>query len=211
LLPAAKSQGRAITLNGVLGQLDGASKSFRSLTADVSRTLVTVVVNDRSTENGTIEVRGDKMLLTMTAPDQRTFLRNGDMAYLYTPGLKQVQEYNLGANRDLADQFLELGFGTSGKSMQKGYEIKLLGEQPLGDKKDIELDLTPRSPGVLSQIAKVQIWLDTATWLPDQQQITQPSGDYSIIRYTKVVRNSNVPDSVFKPHWPKGTQRLKQG
>ena len=38
------------TLEGVLKQLDAGAKEFRSLTADIERTKVTVVVNDRSTE-----------------------------------------------------------------------------------------------------------------------------------------------------------------
>jgi hypothetical protein len=47
----------------------------------VERTKVTVVVNDHSTETGTLLVRGDKMLLQMKAPDARTVLRTGDNLY----------------------------------------------------------------------------------------------------------------------------------
>ena len=78
-----------------------------------------MVVNDRSTETGTIRVRGDKMLLQMNPPDARTILRTGDNLFLYTPGLKRVEEYNLGKNRAMVDEFLLLGFGTQGKSPEK--------------------------------------------------------------------------------------------
>ena len=47
------------TLDTVLRQLDMQSKTFRSLSADVERTKVTVVVNDHSTETGSLLVRGD--------------------------------------------------------------------------------------------------------------------------------------------------------
>ncbi len=210
LLHSANGQGRTFTVDGILRQLDDSARTFRSLSANIERTTVTVVVNDRSTEDGTLAVRGDKMLLQMTAPDQRTILRNGDNIWIYTPGLKQVQEINLGKNRDLADQFLLLGFGTSGSDLQKGFKIRYVGEEKLGDKTDVELELTPVSAAVLKQFSKIQIWLDETTWLADQQQFTETgSGDYLIVRYTKMVRNANVPDSEFKPHWPKGTEKVK--
>ena len=198
------------TLEGVLRQLDAQDKTFRSLSADVERTKVTVVVNDRSTETGSILVRGDKMLLQMKAPDTRTILRTGDTLYLYTPGLKRVEEYNLGKNRTLVDQFLLLGFGTSGKELQKSYLITLMGEPMLDDKKTVQLELTPKSQEVRNQISKIQIWLDESSWLPIQQQFYETgSGDYFIIRYSKIVRNPGISESEFKPRWPKGTERIK--
>jgi outer membrane lipoprotein-sorting protein len=206
---AAHGQAHTPTLQSILEQLDNSAKTFRSLSANVERTAVTVVVNDHSTETGTLLVRGDKMLLQMAPPDQRTILRTGENIYIYTPGTKQVEEYNLGKNRDLADEFLLLGFGTSGKELQKGFDVKLVGEQKIGDKKDAELELVPKAAGIRNQIAKVHIWLDETTWLTDQQEIIQAGGDYSTVKYTKVVRNPAIPDNQFKPHWPKGTEHIK--
>lgn len=210
-LPAAHGQGRTSwTLEGVLKQLDAAAKDFHSLSADVERTKVTVVVNDRSTSTGTILVRGDKMLLDLKTPDPRTILRTGDNLYIYTPGLHRVEEYNLGKNRALVDQFLLLGFGTEGKELQKGYLLALLKEEKLDDRKTIELELTPKSDAVRNQIAKIQIWLDESSWLPVQQQFYETgTGDYFIVRYSKVVRNPGISESEFKPHWPKGTEKIK--
>jgi outer membrane lipoprotein-sorting protein len=208
---AARTQARPTwTLNSVLEQLDAESRNFRSLSADVERTKVTVVVNDRSTELGTILVRGDKMLLDMKTPDPRTVLRIGDMLYVYTPGLKRVEEYNLGKNKSAVDQFLLLGFGTAGEDLRRGYLITVLPETTIGDHKTVALELTPKSDSVRAQISKIQIWLDESTWLPVQQQFFETgSGDYSIVRYSKVVRNAAIPDSDFKPRWPKGTEKIK--
>lgn len=203
-------QAHTWTLDAVLDQLDREAKGFHSLTAEVERTKVTVVVNDRSTEAGTIAVRGDKMLLDMKAPDARTILRSGDSLYVYTPGLKRVEEYDLGKNRAVVDQFLLLGFGTEGKELRKGYLITVLAEASVDDRKTVELELTPKENGVRAQISKIQIWFDESTWLPVQQQFFETgSGDYSIVRYSKVVRNPGIPDSQFKPHWPKGTEKVK--
>jgi len=199
-----------ITTQGVVRQLDEAARDFHGLSADFERTKVTVVVNDKSTETGSILVHGDKMLLELKDPDPKTILRMGDNLYVYTPGLKRVEEYNLGKNRALADQFLQLGFGTQGKDLQKNYLLTVLGEPTLDDRKTVEVELTPKSEHVRNQFSKIQIWFDEGTWLPIQQQFFETgSGDYLVIRYSKVLRNPGINDSEFKPHWPKGTEKVK--
>ncbi|MFZ0978949.1 MAG: outer membrane lipoprotein-sorting protein [Candidatus Acidiferrales bacterium] len=198
------------SLESILKQLDEEAKDFHSLAADVERTKVTVVVDDRSTEIGTILVRGDKMLLDMKTPDPRMILRTGDTLYVYTPGLKRVEEYNLGKNKQAVEQFLLLGFGTAGAELRKGYLITVMPEVTIGDHRTVELELTPKLDAVRAQISKIQIWLDESTWLPVQQQFYETgSGDYSIVKYSKIVRNAPVPESNFKPHWPKGTEKIK--
>ena len=199
-----------LTLDSLLAHLDDSARNFHSLSADVERTKVTVVVNDRSTETGTILVRGDRMLLELKTPDPRSILRNGDNLFIYQPGLKRVEEFNLGKNRGLVDQFLLLGFGTGGKELRRGYGITLVGETPIDDKKTVELELAPRSQDVLKQFSKIQIWFDQSSWLPVQQQLFEAgSGDYMIVHYSKMVRNPNIPESAFKPRWPKGTEKIK--
>jgi outer membrane lipoprotein-sorting protein len=207
----AAAQSHAPTsVEGVMRQLDRSSKDFHSLSADVERTKVTVVVNDKSVEDGSLLVRGDKMLLEMKAPNARTILRTGDNLFVYTPGLNRVEEYNLAQHRSLVDQYLLLGFGEDGKELQKSYLITLLGEPLLDERKTIELELTPKSDEARNQISKIQIWFDESSWLPVQQQFNETgSGDYFVIRYSKVVRNPDLGDAHFKPHWPKGTEKVK--
>src|ERR1700723_250234 len=72
---AAVSQQTNWTLDNVLKQLDAQAADFHSLTADIERTKVTVVVNDKSTQSGKIFVRSDsKMRIEGTQPDPRTIL-----------------------------------------------------------------------------------------------------------------------------------------
>jgi len=208
--PACAQTKTGHTLESVFRQLDAQAKDFHSVSAEIERTKVTVVVNDKSTESGSILVRGDKMLLELKAPDPRTILRTGDSLFVYNPGLKRVEEYNLGKNRALLDQFLLLGFGTDSQEMKKSYLVTLLKEDKLEDRKTIQLELTPKLEAVRNQISKIEIWLDEASWLPVQQEFFESgSGDYSIVKYSKVVRNPSLPDAQFKAHWPKGTEKIK--
>jgi outer membrane lipoprotein-sorting protein len=207
----ARRQGHSTwTWDAVREQLDREAKDFRSLSASMDRTKVTVVVDDRSTERGDIFVRGDKMLLQFTSPDHRSILRVGDNLYIYNPGLKRVEEYNLGKNRALVDQFLQLGFGSRGSELDKDYEVKLLPEERIDNQPVVVLELTPKSPKVRHEISRIEIWLSEASWLPVQQKFYEAgSGDYSIVKYSNIVRNPSIPDSRFRPNWPKGTQKVK--
>src|SRR2546427_11454278 len=77
------------TLEAVLKQLDAGPKEFHSLTADLERTKVTVVVNDRSTETGQILVRSDnKMRIELSQPSPRTILRGAHGLYGFNPQMK---------------------------------------------------------------------------------------------------------------------------
>jgi outer membrane lipoprotein-sorting protein len=195
----------------VLQQLNYEARTFRTLTARVARTKVTVVVNDRSTESGMIYVRRDgRMRLNLTQPDPRTILRNGDTLYVYNPLIRQVMEYSLARHRELVDQFLLLGFGTSAKELEKAYQIKLEGQQTLGNRKTLLLELTPKSKQVRRQISRILLWIEESSWLPVKQKFLETgTRDYFTIRYTNIVRNANLRSSLFKPHWPKGTKKIK--
>jgi len=205
------SQQTNLTLEGVLKQLDTQAGDFHSLTADLDRTKVTVVVNDKSTESGRILVRrDDKMRIELTQPDPRTILRDGDEFYIYNPKIHRVEEYNLGKKKSLVDQFLLLGFGTPGSELKQSYAITLQGEETLDNRKVVVLELLPKSDDVKNQLSKIQLWIDESTWLPAQQKFYETgSGDYFIIQYKNIARNVRITDSEFKPHWPHGTTRVK--
>lgn len=200
-----------LNLDEVLKQIDREQSQFQSLTASIERTKVTVVVNDRSTESGQIEIRRDgRMRIDLTSPDQKTILRDGDHLYVYTPKIRRVEEYDLGKHRDLVDQLLLLGFGTSGDILKRSYLITLQGEETLSGQKVVRLELTPRSDDVRKQISKIDLWVNEGSWLPAQQQFYETgSGDYSIIQYLNVARNVSIPDARFRPAWPKGVTRVK--
>ena len=200
-----------LTLDEVLQQLDREQSQFQSLTASIERTKVTVVVNDKSTESGQIFVRrDDKMKIEVTQPDARTILRDGDNFYIYNPKIHRVKEYNLGKKKSVVDQFLLLGFGTSGSSLKDSYNITLQGEETLDNHKVLKLELLPKTDEVKKQLSKIQLWLDESSWLPLQQQFFETgSGDYFIIHYRNINRNVRIPDNEFKPHWPHGTTRVQ--
>jgi outer membrane lipoprotein-sorting protein len=197
--------------DGVLMMMDKSAKDFRSLTADIENQKYTAVVKDTSIETGQIFVRHDqKRRIEFTKPEPRTILRTGDSLFLYNPKLNRVEEYDLGKNRAMVDQYIRLGFGTKSEDLKKSYLVTVTGEEDLDHRKAILMDLTPKADQVRSQITRIQMWIDEASWLPMQQKFYEAgSGDYILFHYTNVMKNLKISESKFKQDWPKNASHEK--
>ena len=196
------------TLDGVLAMLDKSAQDFHTLTADIEHIKYTAVVKDSSAETGQILVRrDDKMRIDFQKPDPRTILRNGDSLFVFTPKINRVEEYNIGKHRSFVDQYLALGFGTKGETLKKNYVLTLIGEEDFDNRKTVILELTPKSDQARSQIARIRMWIDEASWLPVQQKFFETgSDDYFLSHYTHVMKNLKISDARFKPDWPKNVK-----
>jgi outer membrane lipoprotein-sorting protein len=199
------------TIEGVLGMMDKSAQDFHTLTADIEHSKYTAVVKDTSTETGHIFVRRDeKMRIEIMKPDPRTILRTGDSLFLFNPKINRVEEYDLGKNRAMVDQYVLLGFGTKSDNIKKSYLVSVVGEEELDHKKVVILELTPKSDQIRNQIIKIQMWVDEASWLPVQQKFFEAgSGDYFLFHYLNVMKNLKIGDGKFKQDWPKSVSRVK--
>ena len=199
------------TIEGILGMMDKSAQDFRTLTADIEHIKYTAVVKDTSTETGHIFVRRDeKMRIEIAKPDLRTILRTGDSLFVYNPKINRVEEFDLGKNRSMVDQYVLLGFGTKSDNIRKSYLVSVVGEEELDHKKTVVLELTPKSDQIRNQIIKIQMWIDEASWLPIQQKFFEAgSGDYFLFHYINAMKNLKIGDAKFKQDWPKSVSRVK--
>ncbi len=199
------------SIDGVMDMMDKSAKDFRSLTADVENIKYTAVVKDTSTETGQIWVRHDqKMRIEITKPEPRTILRTGNSLFIYNPKIKRVEEYDLGKNSSMVDQYVRLGFGTRSEDLKKSYLVTVINEEELDHRKTVLLELTPKSDQIRAQITKIQMWIDEASWLPIQQKFFETgSGDYILFHYTNLMKNLKINESKFKQDWPKEASHEK--
>jgi len=207
----SSGQGTAWSTESVLDMMDKSARDFHTLTADIEHIKYTDVVKDTSSETGKLFVRRDeKMRIEFMTPDRRTILRNGDSLFVFTPKINRVEEYDLGKNREMVDQYVLLGFGSKSENIKKNYLVTLLGETEFDHRKTVMLELTPKSDQVRKQITRIQMWIDEASWLPVQQKFFESgSEDYLIFHYTNMMKNLKIGDSQFKQDWPKGVSRTK--
>ena len=205
------SSARAATLNDTLARMDQAAAHFTSLSADLRRVAHTDVINEDMVDMGTIQMKRSKghdvrMFLDIQKPDPKQVLIDTKRVELYYPDSLLEQIYDLtGKYKSLVDQFLLLGFGSTSAELESSYTISLGGTEVINGERATRLQLTPKSPEVLTHLKRVDLWLSDQTGLPLQQKFYEPSGDYQLATYTNIKINPNLPE--LKLDLPRGVKK----
>jgi outer membrane lipoprotein-sorting protein len=216
-LPAA--QAPALSLSDVLARMDAAAKDFTTAQGNITYTTVTVIVNDKEVQKGQFYFQrlprrsgGDSRIrINFIEPAAKQLVLKDGKGDIYYPAIKELQEYEIGKNKNLVDQFLLLGFGSSGRDLQQAYTVSLAGDVTVGGEETLKLDLIPKSAGMARSIKSVQLFLSKKTWQPVQQIFTQPSGDYLTAQYDAVKLNAPMSDATFNLKLPKGVKTKHLG
>ena len=187
----------SLNLQAVFDGLNKAAPLFKSISGTLEYTKVTVIVDDHSTETGRIifEKSGGKsrVMLAITAPSEKYVLFESGKVSIYRPKLAEVEVFSLANRKDLVEQFLLLGFGTSAEELQKAYDVSFAGEESLDGKRTAHLKLLPKSTGIAAQLKGIELWLLLDTWQPLQQKFMEPSGDYLLASYRNLKHNTKIP------------------
>jgi outer membrane lipoprotein-sorting protein len=198
------------TAETVLSKLDAAAPSFTGMTANLTRVTYTKVLDEQTTESGTIALRkqgsGIQLLIKLEKPDEKLVSFRGRKAEIYYPKLKTVEEWDLGKHSGLIDQFLLVGFG-SGKALKSAYSVKYLGDDTVAGQKVHKLELIPQSDEVKDKLRRVDLWVAEDGAYPVQQRFVQPSGDYYLVTYSGVKLNPALTDEALRLNLPKGVKR----
>jgi outer membrane lipoprotein-sorting protein len=210
MLPVVPASGLAATLEQVLATMDRTAPAFRDLSANLTCVEYTPIINDSSEATGSVRMKRAgpndvRILVDYVKPDAKTAAFEKNQGQVYLPKMRTVQIYELGKYRSLVDQFLLLGFGSSGKELMSSYNLKVLGEEQVGGEPATRLELIPKSPSVLEYLPKAELWISTAGY-PLQQKFYQPSG-YKLFTYSGVKLNTNLPDDAVKLKLPSGVKR----
>jgi len=202
----------AQSLDDAYARIDQAAAQFKSVTADIKRNVHTAVINDDERDQGNIKVlrekrRDTKMLIQFTGADAKAVAIDGSQISLYTPKEKLVQVYDIGAKKDVVDQFLLLGFGASSKELKDNYNITLAGMEAINGENTWHLVLIPKSAEALKILKKAELWISQQTGLPIQQKFTTSSGgDYHLVTYSNMKQNVPLSDNVMKLNLPRGVK-----
>jgi outer membrane lipoprotein-sorting protein len=201
----------APTLKEVLGGMDHAAAQFHSMSAKITRVKHTAVLNSDDPESGTVYMKKNgahlQALLDITEPDKKTSVVEGREVQVYYPNMKQVNIYDAGKNGEQLEQFLSLGFGTSGSDLEKTYTMRVVGTETVNGEKTAHLELIPKSPEATKLVKKIDLWIGERNY-PVQEKIYEPSGDYDLWTYSDVQINGNVRDQDLKLKLPNGVKRV---
>src|SRR5207237_5334395 len=122
-----------------------ASKTCRSSQADIERTHVTILVNDKDVSSGKFyyvrQGKDPRVRLELRKPAVQQLLIDKGKLQIYTPGLKQIQEASLGEHQDKVEMFMALGFGQSSEDLKKNFTVSVAGQDVIDGKKTTVIEL----------------------------------------------------------------------
>ena len=203
---------QSTALKDVLSRLDQAAKTFHSTAARISWTKHTAVLNDDSTQTGTAyrakTAKGLLGRIEIEKPEKKGYAFEGRMVQIYYPNIKEVDIYDAGIHGEQLEQFLMLGFGTSGAELEKTYDIRLVGSETVNGEKTVHLALTPKSAKAKELIKQVDLWISEKGNYPVQEKVLEKSGDYNLISFSDVQINPPLKDSDLKLQLPTGVKKV---
>ncbi len=207
LLPAFAAE----TTQAVLARMDTESASLRQVTAHFDKITYTAVLKDSSQESGTLWVKRSGRTLLMRSevqqPEPYSAAFEGATVQKYFPKLKTVQVFDLSSYRGLVDQFMLLGFGSSGKELLKSYSVSVGGQETIASRACTRLELVPKSQKARDQFSKIELWIPLDAGYPVQQKLWQPGGDYYLVKYSDIKLNPGLPDEAFRLKLPPGVTK----
>lgn len=199
------------SLDEVLARMDRAAGSFQAFSADLQSVAHTAVINEDDTDSGTILLKRTKhgmdMLMDFTAPNKKSIALRDHKVEIYYPNQQTIQEYDISRYRALVEQFMLIGFGTSGRELAAANNVKVLGTDTVAGQQTTGLELVPKSAEVLKNLKKMELWISDARTYPVRQKFYLTAGDYKLVTYTNVKVNPPLSDSDLKLKVPKDTKR----
>jgi outer membrane lipoprotein-sorting protein len=179
----------------ILARMDRAAPNFHAVTANVQMVTYTAILSDQTTETGTLKMQRLKAhevraIIELSAgTDTRVIAFLGKIVRIYFPKLKTYQDYEVGKNTQVLNQYLLLGFGSSGKDLASNYDITAEGSEDVGGQTTTKLLLVPKGAKVKERLTKVEVWIPKDAAYPVQQQFYEPSGNYRKVTYSNVQLN----------------------
>ena len=132
---------------------------------------------------------------------------DGKKVDVYYPRSGEIQRLELGQRRSLVDMILMLGFGGTRATCRAPTRLTLSGTETVAGESATRLELVPKSPDMLEQWKKIDLWISDKSGYAVQQKFYERGKDYTLITYTNVHLNPDIPDSAFNLEVPKGTKR----
>ena len=187
----------------VLDSLEQAGRKLKTMRAGFVESKMLLLLEEEERREGRVSLQvPGRLRWDYTAPQESvTLIKDGRFAR-YIPRSNQVFRGRAKGESDLL-----VGFGPGAADLGSKYEVTLVGDEDVEGAAAHVLDLHPRleksDKGLFSEI---RLWVDKSRHIPVQTRLTEPTGDYTTIRFENVEINSSLPRGTFDLKLPKGVE-----
>lgn len=201
------------SLDDLKARMDEAATKFQAMSAQVTYTTHTEVLGSDDKETGTVLMKkvraGDVQgRFDFETPDKKLIFIANRKVQIVLPKIKTVQVYDLGSHGEKLDQFIMIGFGTSGTQLARDYAMRVLGNETLKNAQNvgvIRLELVPKTDEVKRYVTKLELLIpQTGDPYPIQEKISMPEGNYRLVDYTDKKINPPMKADALELKLPPG-------
>jgi len=108
-----------------------------------------------------------------------------------------VTEYDVKKRKAVADSLVLLGFGGSGRDLQKSFHPRYVRTEQVGGILVYQLELVPLDPDARNLFPSIFLWIDS-NGIAVQQRIDKGGGDYRVVKYSDTQINPpKLPKGAF--------------
>lgn len=184
----------------ILEQLKKAQESLQDFTADIKQVKISSLFTEPQVSRGRMRFkRPNQIWVEMYPPYPTVTVLNEGVLLIYFPEERVAQRYDVAGNPVLAKWllFFQNPIETMGKRIwlqEKKKEEVVLGIDPVED---------------LAIFQEIRITLDTSNWMPKRLEMTEKTGDRTIITYYNVRINVGVSGSSFQLRLPSDVEIIE--
>jgi outer membrane lipoprotein-sorting protein len=207
---------QAETLPEILRRMDLDAEKFRGATANMKRIGYDANIKDTTEELAVMTLIRKKgavqALLDFSAPDKKTYAFHGREVQEYMPKVNTVNIYDVGKYSKLVNELITLGFGASGKELEKTYAITLVGTESVktadSEVRAAKLELVPRSAEGLKRWKRIEFWIPEGKSYAVKLKIYMDHGNTDTAIYSNVQINPpTLSEKSVELKLPKDTQK----
>ena len=201
----------------ILARMDKAASEFKTMTAQVTHVDHTDILNDESTESGTVTMKkvqpGEvQERVDFTVPDRKTVTFEKRRVQEYLPKINTLQVFDLDKHGEQLDRFLMIGFGTSGTELAKDWDVSVLGTESIKGQSAIRLQLNPKAAEFRQYVQKIELWIPAeGDPYPLREKIFEPSRDYRLVTYSDLKINPPLQPDALQLKPPPGVKTVHPG
>jgi outer membrane lipoprotein-sorting protein len=216
IFPGPPASGAQVVVAPIVEKMARAFQGMRSLKAALNqqKTYGQLGISD-PVEHGSLFIkrkgeRDIQVRIEISKPAQRVITVKDNQFTVFQPNIKQAIEGSV--NKTLASNqsgagFFSLFFGGMSQ-ISKDYQIATAGDESVNGRRTTHLVLSP-NPGRRGLYRQVDMWVDTALWVPTQERFVEANQDVTVLNLLDIQINLDLPDHLFTQKLPRDIQRVK--
>lgn len=192
-------------LNRVIKNIKEKEKNLKTFTAKFRQTRKTHLLREPLYSEGMIYFDSSgKLLMKVTSPSPLLILFKKNTLIIYYPEISKAEKRYIGNTENIIKKYF--GIGQTGEALKKQYEIKLSTNQ---ESDGYYLNMLPKQNAVSKHIERIEVLVNSETWLPERIFLKEVKGDQSALWLQFDSINQPLPPGIFSIPLPDKSDNKK--